>query len=295
MAQFFILRPVFAIVLSLVILLAGALSIPKLPVAQYPQIAPPAVAVSAVYPGASAKVLEDTVASQIEGAINGAEGMIYMHSTCASTGVYTLNVTFSVDRDLDLATQDISNRLATVTASLPADVVSNGITVKKQSANILQIITLYADEAADLDSLFISNYASLSITSELARLPGVGSVSLFGQRDYSMRIWLKPDQMAKNRLAVEDVVGALREQNLQAASGQIGAAPCAPGTELQYTITVSGRPLEPEAFEKLVLRTLPDGSILRLGDVARCELGAKDYAQFARLNGKGSINIAIFP
>ncbi len=293
MARFFIDRPVFAMVLSMLILIAGAASIPTLPVAQYPNISPPQISVVAVYPGASAEVVGESVALPIEAELNGAEGMLYMTSSSTNDGRYVLRVTFEVGRDLDLAAVDIQNRLKRAEPKLPAEVVRNGVVVKKQSPDMLMVTSLKSPDGS-VDDLFLSNYAAINVVDTLARVPGVGSVEIFGRRDFAMRLWLEPDRMARLGVTVSEVVAALREQNIQAPAGSFGSPPTVPGTERSLPVVVRGRLLTPEQFSAITLRTLPDGSVLRLGDIARVELGAQDYGQFGRLDGNPAVPIGIY-
>ncbi|WP_369404535.1 efflux RND transporter permease subunit [Salidesulfovibrio brasiliensis] len=221
--NFFIDRPIFASVISIVITLAGFLCLWNLPIAQYPEITPPSVVVSASYTGANAQVVEETVAAPIEEQVNGAEDMLYMNSISTNSGSYSLTVTFDVERDLDMATVDVQNRVALAQPQLPADVVSNGISVKKQSSNILMVLNLVSPDKTR-DSLFLDNYAKLNVSDIIARVPGVGNVTVFGDRDYSMRVWLDPDKMSRLGLTTADVSGAIQEQNIQAPAADRSAA-----------------------------------------------------------------------
>jgi hydrophobe/amphiphile efflux-1 (HAE1) family protein len=294
LARFFIHRPVFAIVISLVIVLAGIVSIPALPIAQYPQITPPVIQVNAAYQGASAEVVEQTVAAPIEQQVNGAEGMLYMRSLCTNSGNYTLQVTFDLSRDQDLAMVDVQNRVNQANALLPADVTKAGLTVKKQSTQNLVYISLYSKDGSK-DSLFLSNYATINLIDQLGRLNGVGLATIVaGQRDYSMRLWVRPDLLAKLNVTAEDIAGAIQSQNVQAAAGSIGAPPQEPGQQMQYPVKVKGRLDQPAEFENIILRTQPDGSFLRVKDVARTELGAQTYSSQGTLNGQPAVIIAVY-
>jgi len=294
LARFFIHRPVFAIVISLVIVLAGAVSIPSLPIAQYPQITPPVIQVTAGYQGASAEVVEQTVAAPIEQQVNGAEGMLYMRSLCTNSGTYILQVTFDLSRDQDLAMVDVQNRVNQANPLLPADVTKAGVTVKKQSTQNLVYISLYSKDGSK-DSLFLSNYATINLIDQLGRLNGVGLASIVaGQRDYSMRLWVRPDLLAKLEVTAEDIAGAIQSQNIQAAAGSIGDPPQEPGQQMQYPVKVKGRLDQPAEFENIILRTQPDGSVLRVKDVARTELGAQTYSSQGTLNGKPAVIIAVY-
>ncbi len=293
MATFFIHRPVFAIVIALLILIAGGVSLTKLPIAQYPSIAPPVVQVAAYYQGASAQVVEQTVATAIEQEINGAQDMIYMSSKSSSDGSYGLQCTFRTGTNLELAAVDIQNRVSRAQAKLPAEVINAGISTSKQSPDMLAVISLYSPDHT-YDDLFLSNYASLNLTDALARTPGVGSTMLVGQRDYSMRLWLRPDKLAKMGLTASDIAQSIREQNVQAPAGQIGAPPAKAGVAFQYTVNAKGRLTDVDEYNNIIVRTLPDGSILRMRDVARAELAAKSYSSFGRLNGVPSTLVVIY-
>ncbi len=292
MSRFFIYRPIFATVISIVIVIAGLVSFPVLPVSKFPEIAPPTVQVKAVYPGANAATIAETVASPIEQEINGVEGMIYMASTSAADGTYTLTVTFEIGTDLDMAAVLVQNRIAIAEAKLPAEVRQQGITTKKQSTQILQFITLFsADEA--YTSLVLSNDA-LAIKDRLTRINGVGDVQVFGAGDYSMRVWLDPIKLKQRGLTTDDVVNAIRQQNVQAAAGQIGAEPAPPGTGFQYTITTAGRLKDEQQFEDIIVASSSNGRALRVGDVADVELGAKAYTLDSRFNGVPSTSLAVY-
>ena len=293
MSKFFIYRPIFATVISLIIILSGAISQRRLPVAKFPDITPPTVQVRAVYPGANAKVISETVASPIEKEVNGVEGMIYMSSVSADDGSYTLTVTFEVGIDLDMATVLVQNRVAVAEPKLPEDVRRQGITTQKQSTSILQFISLTSTDEK-MDALFLSNYASLRIKDELSRIDGVGSVTVFGEGDYSMRIWLDPTRLKDRGLTTQDVVAAIREQNVQVAAGRIGQAPAPDDIEFEYTVNTQGRLSDPTEFEQLIVRTDDSGRITRVKDVARVELGAKDYKYVSRFRGQPSCAIAIY-
>lgn len=292
MSRFFIFRPIFATVISLVIIVAGLVSFPVLPVAKFPEIAPPTVQVKAVYPGANAETVAESVAAPIEQEVNGVEGMIYMSSTSASDGSYTLTVTFDIGTDLDMASVLVQNRVAIAEAKLPAEVRQQGITTKKQSTQILQFISLYSSDPR-YSSLILSNEA-LSIRDSLTRVAGVGDVQIFGAGDYSMRIWLDPQKLKQRGLTTEDVLKAISEQNVQAAAGQIGAAPAPEGTAFQYTITAAERFTDVEQFENIIVRGGGEGRLLRVKDVARVELGAKAYTLDSRFNGVPCTSVAIY-
>ncbi len=293
LSRFFIHRPIFAAVLSIVIVIAGLVTLRSLPIAQYPEIAPPTVQVTAAYPGASATVLASTVAQPIEEQVNGAEGMLYMSSTSTNNGEYILTVTFEVGTDLDMAQVMVQNRVSQAEALLPETVQRIGLTVEKQSTNILMFAALTSPEER-YDALYLSNYASLRIKDELSRLEGVGSVMIFGASDYSMRIWLNPDQLKARGLTTSDVINAVREQNVQVAAGQIGQSPAADRQDFQYAINVRGRLEDVAEFEEIVVKTLSGGRMIRIKDVARVELGAQTYDMSSQTNGRDCAAIGIF-
>src|SRR3954470_18817469 len=292
-SAFFIERPIFAAVISIFIVLAGALALTTLPIAQYPQITPPTVQVSANYPGASAQVVEQTIAAPIEEQVNGAQAMTYMSSTSTSTGQMSLTATFDIGRNLDLAAVDVQNRVALAQARLPPDVTRQGITVRQQSSNIVLMVALTSPNHA-FDPLFMSNYATINMVDALMRVRGVGNVNVFGVGAYGMRIWVDPDRLAQLGLTASDVMTAIGQQNVQAAAGQIGQPPSPPGQQVQYTVQVQGRLSTPEEFAGIIIRANPDGSFVRVGDVARVELGSQTYTAFSRLNGEPSVQMAIY-
>ncbi len=292
-SHFFIRRPIFATVVSLVIVLAGLAAIVSLPVAQYPEISPPVVSVTAFYPGATAEALQKTVAAPIEEQINGVEGMSYINSISTGSGLVSTSVTFEVGTDIDLAANNVANRVRLAEPRLPEEVRRNGVTVQKRSSSFIQIVTL-TSPSGRWDEVFLSNYTSLNLLEPLKRVPGVGDVQIFGARDYSMRVWLRPDLLAEYGLTTADVARAVREQNAQFAVGKVGQEPASPDLELTYTVTAEDRLAEPEQFENIVLRSDPGGAQLRLRDVARVELGARDYDREARLDGKKAIFLGVF-
>ncbi len=292
-SRFFIDRPIFATVLSIVIVIAGVITLGGLPIAQFPDITPPTVQVQAVYPGASAQVIAETVGAPIEQQVNGVEGMLYMASTSSSDGAYQLTVTFEVGTDLDQASVLVQNRVNIATPSLPEEVTRQGVTTKKQSPNILLLVSLYA-EGGHYDSLYLSNYATLRLQDELSRIQGVGDITIFGSSTYSMRIWLEPRQLKSRNLTTQDVIDAIREQNVQVAAGQIGQPPAPTGQTFQYTVTTLGRLSDAGQFEQIIVKTAEDGRVTRLKDVARVELGAQNYDMYSQLDGTPSASLAIF-
>ena len=293
MLQFFIDRPIFSTVLSILILIAGGSALTQLPVEQYPNVVPPQIVVQANYPGASAQVIADTVSAPLEQAINGVDDMLYMESYSADSGAMQLTIYFKIGTDPDQATIDVNNRVQRATARLPQEVRDLGVQVQARSTSILQVITL-SSASEQLGTLDISNYALLNVLDELVRLPGVGNAALFGAQDYSMRIWLRPDKLAEFAMTPSDVANALREQNAQFAAGRIGAEPSPPGQAFTYSVSTPGRMVTPEDFERIILRSDVDGRTLRLGDVARAELGAQSYDFSATYNAKSAVPIGIY-
>ena len=292
-SKFFIERPIFSSVISIVIVIAGLVTLFGLPIAQYPEITPPTVQVSAVYPGASAEVISQTVAAPIEQEVNGVEGMIYMSSTSASDGSYSLTVSFEVGTDLDLAQILVQNRVALAEPSLPEEVVRQGVSTKKQSTNIVMIVSLSSPDGR-YDELFLSNFATLQLRDRLSRVEGVGEVSVFPSSDYSMRIWLDPQQLRSREITTQEVLAAVREQNVQVAAGQIGQPPAPETQGLQLSVNVLGRLSEVEQFEDIIVKTSADGRIVRLRDVARVELGGQNYNLTSTLEGASSASVLIY-
>ena len=284
MAKFFIHRPVFAIVISLVILIGGLISVFTLPIAQYPQISPPTVEVEINYPGANAETVEQSIATNVEAEVNGAENMIYMSSKSSSDGRYVLTCTFKVGTNLDLANVDINNRVNKANAKLPQEAIAYGVSVKKKSPDILLAISVYSPDST-FDETFLSNFTSINLVDPIARTPGVGSTMIVGQRDYAMRFWVRPDKLAKLGLTGSDLANVIGEQNLVAPAGQVGQPPAKAGTQFQYTVNVKGRLTDPSEFENMIVRTQPDGSVLRMKDVSRTELSGKSYTSFGRKDG----------
>ena len=288
----FIKRPILASVCSLVIILAGAVSIPTLPIAQFPELAPPTVTVNAFYQGASAEVVESAVTTPIEQAINGVEGMQYMTSSSGSNGTSTVTVTFNVDRNIDVAAVDVQNRVSQVEGRLPNEVKTVGIAVTKSGNNFVLAAGVYADNG-QYDPLFISNYLDRFVKDDLQRVPGVGNIIIFGERKYAMRLWLDPDRLAGRGITAGEVVGALREQNVQVAAGQIGSAPARAGQIYQISVRAVGRLSEPREFEDIILKRSDDGTLVRLRDVGRAELGAENYTTDLRYNGKDAVGLGV--
>ncbi len=292
-SQFFIRRPIFATVLSVIIVIAGLVASRVLPIAQYPEIAPPTIQISASYPGASAETLARTVAAPIEDQLNGVEGLVYYTSSASSSGALSITATFEVGTNADQASVNINNRLQAVQARLPDIVRQNGVTVQKRSTDILLVLALQS-EGKQHDVIYLSNYASLNIVNDLKRINGVGDVTIFGAQDYSMRVWLKPDRMAQLGVTATDVSTAIAGQNVQYAAGKIGATPSVPGQQLVYTVTARGRLLEPEQFGNIIVRGDSKSGFLRLRDIARIELGAQSYDAYTTLDGKPAVGVAVF-
>lgn len=290
---FFINRPKFALVISIVIMIAGAIALNAIPVNQFPEITPPQVQVTTSYPGASAEVVEESVAAIIEAEVNGVEDMLYMSSTSGNDGSYSLTVTFAVGTDPDMATVNVQNRVTQANAKLPSEVTQQGVTTKKQSSSMLMVINLFSQDGS-LDEVYLSNYASINIQDQLSRINGVGSVSQFGAKDYGMRVWLDPNRLTALNLTTSDVGNAIRSQNIQASAGQLGAPPFNNNQQFQYTLQAKGRLVSVEEFENIVIRANPDGSYLRLKDIARLELGSQTYSVSSKLNGKPAASIAIY-
>jgi HAE1 family hydrophobic/amphiphilic exporter-1/multidrug efflux pump len=293
LSRFFIDRPIFAAVLAFFIILAGLAAMRTLPIAQYPEIAPPMVTVRAIYPGASAEVLEQTVAAPLENQITGVEDMLYMSSTSSSNGMVDIYITFEIGTDVDQATVNVNNRVRQAEARLPQEVRRQGLTVEKSSSSFLVVLAFYSPDGT-FDDLYTSNYVTLNVLDTIKRIPGTTNVQIFGAKDYAMRIWLRPDRMTQLKLTTSDLLQALNEQNAQFAAGKIGQAPVGGPQELVYTVTTKGRLADAKEFENIIVRSNPDGSALRLKDVARVELASKDYDFIGRVNGKEATLVGIF-
>jgi len=290
--EFFIKRPIFAAVCSILIVLAGAICIPGLPVAQYPQIALPQVVVTSFYIGANSEVVESAVTTPLEQAINGVEGMKYMTSVSSNDGSSTITVTFDASRSIDIAAVDVQNRVSTAQARLPSEVKQTGVSITKNSSAFVLAIALVS-EGGEYDQKFISNYADVNLKDAIKRVKGVGDVQIFGERKFAMRIWVDPNKLAARGLGAADVVNALAEQNLQVPAGQIGQQPASSEKEFQISLQVAGRLVEASEFEDIILKASPDGTVVRIRDIGRAELGAEDYASSLTFNGKTGMGLGV--
>ncbi|BBQ84918.1 TPA: efflux RND transporter permease subunit [Kluyvera ascorbata] len=294
MLTFFIRRPRFAMVIALLMVFVGAVALKLIPVEQYPQITPPVVNVSASWPGASAQDVAEAIAAPLETQLNGVDHMLYMESTSSDDGAYSLSLTFAAGTDPDMAAIDVQNRVAQAVAQLPTEAQQNGVQVRKRASNLLMGVSLYSPDGT-ISPLQISNYASTQVREALSRLPGVGQVQMFGARDYSMRIWLRPDRMNALNITSEDIAQALNEQHVQGAAGQVGTPPVFNGQQQTLTINGLGRLSEAEEFSRIVVRSGEQGQLVRLADVANIELGARSYSSSAQLNGVDSAYMGIYP
>lgn len=292
-SRFFIDRPIFASVLSIIVTLAGGIALFTLPITQYPEITPPTVEVSACYPGANAQVVADTVAAPLEQQVNGVENMLYMSSQCTNDGTYTLTITFELGVDLNMAQVLVQNRVALAVPILPDLVKRKGVSVKKKSPSVLMIVNLFSPDGSR-DNLYLSNYATIQIRDELARLQGVGDINYLGQRDYSMRLWLDPQRISARGLTAGDVVRTIQQQNIQVAAGQIGQPPVPKGQAFQYTMTTLGRLADVDQFADMILKSDAAGRTVHMRDVANIELGAQGYDQTCRLDGRPSVALSIY-
>jgi len=292
-SRFFITRPIFAGVLSLLIFILGGISLFQLPISEYPEVAPPTVIVTATYPGANPKTIAETVASPLEQTINGIENMLYMSSQSTANGVMTLTVTFKLGTDIDLAQVQVQNRVSQVLPKLPEEVRRFGVTTVKSSPNLTMVVHLLSPNDR-YDQLYVRNYATLNVKDELARLPGVGQVQLFGGGEYAMRVWIDPDKAAARGLTSSDIVNAIREQNVQVAAGAIGQQPVKNNASFELTVNAKGRLVSEEEFENIIVKIGEHGEKLRLKDVARLEMGSSEYALRSLLNNKRAVGIPVF-
>jgi multidrug efflux pump len=293
LSKFFIDRPIFAGVLSVLIFISGLLALRVMPVSEYPDVVPPSIVVRAQYPGASPKVIAETVATPIEEQINGVEGMLYMSSQATTDGLMTLTVTFKLGADPDKAQQLVQNRVAQAEPRLPAVVRQIGITTIKSSPDLTMVVHLLSPNNR-YDMTYLRNYALLNVKDRLARIQGVGDVQLFGSGDYSMRIWLDPQKVAEHGLSASDITREIQAQNIQAAAGVVGASPSLPGVDMQLSINAQGRLRSEEEFGDIVVKTGANGEITRLRDVARIEMGAADYSLRSLLDNKPAVAVPIF-
>src|SRR5947209_9875727 len=293
LSKFFIDRPIFAGVISMIIFLAGAIGMARLPISEYPEVVPPSVVVHAAYPGANPKVIAETVATPLEESINGVEGMLYMGSQATTDGLMTLTVTFKLGTDPDKAQQLVQNRVSQAEARLPEDVRRLGITTVKSSPDLTMVVHILSPNNR-YDTTYLRNYALLNIKDRLARIAGVGDVQQFGGGDYSMRVWLDPQKIAERGLSASDGTKEIQAQNVQAAAGVVGASPNLPGIDLQLSVNAQGRLLTEEEFGEIVVKTGANGEITRLRDVARIELGASEYSLRSLLDNKAAAAIGIF-
>src|SRR5919199_1577344 len=292
-ADFFIKRPVFASVCALIIILVGAISIPTLPIERFPDISPTQINVTSNYSGASAEVVENAVTTILERQLNGVEGLKYLTSSSSNDGTSTITVTFDASRNKDIAAVDVQNRVSVAQPQLPQAVQQTGVRVTKQSTSILLAIGLYAQNK-EYDNIFLSNYADLYITDALKRLKGVGDVTIFGERKYSMRVWLDPTRLASRGISAKDVTDALKEQNLQVGAGRIGQQPAPDGQMYQIDLQAVSRLTDTSQFEDIVLKTGTDGSLVKLKDVGRAELGAENYSSFLRFRANDAVGLGVY-
>src|SRR6202008_796059 len=292
-STFFINRPIVSMVIAIAMVILGVLALRGLPLAQFPPIVPPQINVSTTYTGADAVTIEQSVSAPIEQQVSGVKGMLYMLSTNANAGTENLSVTFDINTDPDIDQVNVQNRVSQALSSLPTDVGQFGVTVRQSTGNPMMLISLYSPHNS-YDSLFLANYNNINVVDTLFRVPGVGDVTVFGSTQYAMRIWGHPDTLAKLGISVTDVINAVRQQSTVNPSGQVGAEPAPTGKEMTYTVSSQGRLQTPEQFGQIVIRENPDGSIVRLKDVARIELGGQNYTQRSRLGGEPSSTIGIF-
>src|SRR5215475_2042649 len=293
MAQFFIQRPVFAMVIAIVIVILGSVAIPGLPISAYPQVVPPSVQVTATYLGGNAQDLEKTVAQPIEEQLVGLDGMLYYQSTSANNGQMVINITFKLGTNPDIAAVQTQNRVNVALPRLPPEVQRQGVTVKKVSTAFLMAVGLVATDNR-YDALFLTNYAQINLVNQIGSLPGVGESRLSSQQVYSMRLWLNPDRMTQFGITATDVSNAVRAQNRQNPAGAIGQPPSPSGTDFQYSVIAPGRLTDPSQFDDIVIRARPDASLLRIRAIGHTELGAHTYSGFSRLNGQPSANVIVY-
>ena len=290
--DFFIKRPIFATVCALIIILGGAVSIPTLPIAQFPNLAPPQVQVISGYNGADAQTVESAVTIPLERSINGVEGLKYITSTSGNDGTSLITATFDVSRDPDLAAVDVQNRVQAATGVLPAQVKNTGVTISKGISGFVMAAAFYSPDNR-YDSLFISNYVDVYVSDAIKRVPGVANVLIFGERKYSMRLWLDPERLAARGLSATDVLSALEEQNVQVAAGQVGQPPSPLGQAFQISVRAMGRLVEPSEFDNIILKTGADGTLVRVKDVGYASLGAENYNSNLIINGRPAIGLAV--
>ena len=293
-SRFFIDRPVFATVLAILMILVGVVTVKTLPIAQYPDITPPTVQVSASYPGADAQTVAEAIGEPIEQSVNGVEGMLYMSSNSGSDGSYNLRITFRNGIDIDDAAVKVQNLVSQASSQLPAAVTQQGISVNSESTNILLFVALESDNPQRYDALYLTNYAQLHIVNELSRLDGVGGVNAFGAGEYSMRVWMNPEVMQIRGVTPSDVKSAIEAQNMEVSAGSVGSAPTAAPTPFQFTLTSKGRLVTPEQFGNIIVKTDANGSILRLKDIAKVDLGSDSYNSVSRVSGNEAGLIGIY-
>jgi multidrug efflux pump len=292
-SNFFIRRPIFAGVLSIIIFIVGAIAMWKLPISEYPEVVPPTIVVRATYPGANPKTISETVASPLEQAVNGVEDSLYMFSQATGDGVMTLTVTFKLGTDVDKAQVQVQNRVAQSLPKLPEEVRALGVTTTKQSPNLTMVVHLFSPTGR-YDEVYLRNYATLQVKDVLARIPGAGDVELFGSGDYAMRIWLNPDKMASRSLIASDVINAIREQDVQVAAGAIGQQPMGKPVDFELQINAKGRLISAEEFSEIIVKTGPNGEKTLLKDVARVELSAGSYSLRSLLDNQTAVALPIF-